>query len=163
MEIHLSGHRKMPGLTRLPSLHLDRCNGYIKQALPEARTNFDLLALVRDRLASLLKHMVAVQHIAVGRGDDLGIENGQPELVQHGSAMRKDEVLVAGVDEDFRAASQAVGAQQDQRQFVGSASCDGKGVPDNFPKLATHKVIVGNHGPNLFDGICRHPKVNKQF
>ena len=66
MEIHLSGHRKMPGLTRLPSLHLDRCNGYIKQALPEARTNFDLLALVRDRLASLLKHMVAVQYIAVG-------------------------------------------------------------------------------------------------
>ena len=71
--------------------------------------------------------------------------------------MRKDEVLVAGVDENFRAAALAGGAQQDQRQFVGSASCDGKGVPGDFPWLATHKVIVGNHAPDLFDGICRHP------
>ena len=70
--------------------------------------------VVGDGLSVFFQHHKGVQYHAAVGGDDPGIHDGQPELVQGRGGVGKQGIRVPGVDEDLRAT--AVGELSDQHQ-----------------------------------------------
>jgi len=109
---------------------------------------------VIDRAAVLLQHQVVVECLVVVGGDDAGIQDVEPQLVQQGGDPGKQTVLVGAVEEYCAAA--AIGMRPDRcpGQFMPQRLQYQPGLPGDLPGGVVDEEVVAESAPELGAAIC---------
>ena len=123
------------------------------QGVRQTRSDFLDARALADGGAGILQHCEAVESVAAVAGDDPGIENVQPQLIEDGGDQREQVVLIAGVNEDFGAAPLRIVAGHDQRPVVVAFFENRPGMPGNLVGGVAQEIIIAEALPHPIDAF----------
>src|SRR5581483_8438882 len=129
-----------------------RCFNVLLDVVPERGDDFLAALLALDDLAAVgLQHGVGVERVAVRGGEDARLLDVETERAQGVGRDAEQAVLIAGVDEDFAAATPRLRADADERLGGVAVRQDHLRMPGDLLGQVAQEVILPQVPPQILN------------